>query len=322
MDIPDASFRGAPAAGFFSCPGKDIDATGGWLFWKRKPGDSLRRSLIRRGQLFPVLVDSGGSGPVLVAGAARLACLSEEGRSVLCRDVGPLDAWERGLFYLESNAAFDIDDWRVVRALRYFRGLDPARLEEVWTVLGFEPRARRARQAVAWLKLPEEWDGLLAAGNIPLACVDALEKMDAAEIGALFPLFAAFSWSRGNAVNLLAGLRETGLRENRDIGGMLAAAREGLASDLSPKDAMARITAEIRALRYPELTALERNFAAAARRISAGTGWRLTQPDQFETEAVDMSVRLTCAADVERAARQLADMALADWSGIFMEAES
>lgn len=85
---------------------------------------------------------------------------------------------------------------------------------------------------------------------------------------------------------------------------------------------MARITAEIRALRYPELTALERNFAAAARRISAGTGWRLTQPDQFETEAVDMSVRLTCAADVERAARQLADMALADWSGIFMEADS
>ena len=231
MDMPDASFRGAPAAGFFSCPGKDIDATGGWLFWKRKPGDSLRRSLIRRGQLFPVLVDSGGSRPVLVAGAARLACLSEEGRSVLCRDVGPLDAWERGLFYLESNAAFDIDDWRVVRALRYFRGLDPARLEEVWTVLGFEPRARRARQAMAWLKLPEEWDGLLAAGNIPLVCVDALEKMDAAEIGALFPLFAAFSWSRGNSVNLLAWLREAGLRENRDIGGMLAAAREGLASE-------------------------------------------------------------------------------------------
>ena len=53
---------------------------------------------------------------------------------------------------------------------------------------------------------------------------------------------------------------------------MLAAARERLASDLSPKDAMARITAEIRALRYPELTALERNFAVAARRISAGTG--------------------------------------------------
>lgn len=322
MDMPDASFRGAPAAGFFPCPGEDIDATGGWLFWKRKPDDSLRRSLIRRGQLFPVLVDSGGSRPVLVAGAARLACLTEEGRSVLCRDVGPLDAWERGLVYLESNAASDIDDWRVVRALRYFRELDPARLEEVWTVLGLEPRSRRTRQAMAWLKLPEEWDGLLAAGNIPLVCADALEKMDAAEIGTLFPLFAAFSWSRGNAVNLLAWLRETGLRENRDIGGMLAAAREGLASDLSPKDAMARITAEIRALRYPELTALERNFAAAARRISAGTGWRLTQPDQFETEAVDMSVRLACAADVGRAARQLADMALADWSSIFTEADS
>ena len=34
-------------------------------------------------------------------------CLSEEGRSVLCRDVGPLDAWERGLFYLESNVVDD-----------------------------------------------------------------------------------------------------------------------------------------------------------------------------------------------------------------------
>lgn len=302
-----------------SCPAKDIDASGAWLFWRRDPEVLLRQSLLRCGQLCPVLVDASSSRPVLVAGAARLSCLADAGRNVLCRDLGALDAWERGMVYLESNTRPEVDDWRAVRALRYFRVIDAIRLEKVFAMLGLEPRMRRVRQLVAWLKLPEKWDDLLDMGHIPLACADALQQMDAAEQNALFPLFQAFSWSRGNAVNLLAWLRETSLREKKSVIHMLAAAQEKLSPDLSPKDAMARITAEIRRLRYPALSTLEQNFTEAARRVSAGTNWRLVQPDQFESGAVEMSVRLTSSADIERAARQLADMARADWSGVFPE---
>lgn len=305
-----------------SYPAKDIDVSGPWLFWRREPDALLRQSLLRCGQLCPVLVDASDTRPVLVAGLARLVCLADAGQNVLCRDIGPLDGWDRGLVYLESNAGAEVDDWRVVRALRYFQAIDPSRLEEIFAVLGLETRMRRVRQALAWLKLPEKWDDLLAAGHIPLACVDALGQMSAEEQAALFPLFSAFSWSRSNAVNLLTWLRETSLREGQGVVQMLAFAQEKLSPDLSPKDAMARITAEIRKLRYPALSALEQNFTEAARRISSGTNWRLVQPDQFETGVVEMGVRLTSAADVERAARQLAHMAREDWSGVFPEADA
>lgn len=322
MKSCDAPGRSIAADTLLSFPAEVIDASGGWLFWKREPDLPLRQSLIRQGQIFPLLVDAGGSRPVLVAGAARLACLAETGRDALCLDTGPLDAWERGFVYLESNIATETTDWRVISALRYFRSLDPDRLEEVFPALGLEPRARRSRQALAWLRLPEKWDRLLVTGNIPLVCADALQTMDEEEREALFPLFAAYSWSRGNAVNLLTWLRETALREGRSASVMVAAAQADLSPDLSPKDAMNRITAEIRRLRYPSLSALERNFSEAARRISAGTGWKLIQPDQFETEAVELSIRLTSTDDVIRAAQRLSDMASADWSGIFPEKKS
>jgi ParB family chromosome partitioning protein len=305
-----------------SCPAEDIDISGTWLFWRREPEALLRQSLLRRGQLCPVLIDAGGSRPVLVAGLARVICLAEAGRNVLCRDLGVLDAWERGMIYLESNARPEIDDGRAVRALRYFQAVDASRLAEVFVALGLDPRMRRVRQLVTWLDLPEKWDEVLGAGHIPLVCVDALHRMDAAEQEALFPFFQAFSWSRGNAVNLLTWLRETSLREKQSVIDMAAAAQKELSPDLSPKDAMARITAEVRRLRYPALSALERNFTEAAGRVSAGTDWRLVQPDQFESGAVEMSVRLRFPADVRRAARQLADMAGADWSGIFSEDEA
>ena len=104
---------------------------------------------------------------------------------------------------------------------------------------------------------------------------DALHRMDAAEQEALFPFFQAFSWSRGNAVNLLTWLRETSLREKQSVIDMAAAAQKELSPDLSPKDAMARITAEVRRLRYPALSALERNFTEAAGRSAPALigGW-------------------------------------------------
>lgn len=274
------------------CPAGQIDASGPWLFWTAQPRAVLRRSVERHGQLLPVLVDWSGQGPVLLAGAARTACLVGLGRDVACLDMGRLDAWEKGLVYVRSNADRDLSDGQIVKALRYFQRLDPGRTGDVHEELGLEPRSRRERLVVEWLSLPVMWDRFLQEGHAPLACADLLAGFGPDGLEMLAPLFEHLSWSRGSAVNLLTWLQESSVRDGRTIRELMdEAGVEGiLRSDLSPKDAMSRITANVRCLRFPRLSRMEQDFAATARTIAAGTRWRLIQPDQFESGKVELSV--------------------------------
>jgi len=295
----------------FSWPATDIDTSGAWLFWSAEPSAALRRSLELQGQLSPVLVDASGPKPVLVAGAGRVAALADAGREAVCLDLGALDGRARALAYMHSNVGRELGDALVVAALRYFAALPPADMAPVLECLGLEPRSKRMRLLSSWLKLPLRWDGLLAAGAVPLACADLLECFPADGLEALEPVFAGLSWSRGNAVNLLTWIREICARDGVGAGDVLADCelREILAAGLSPKDAMSRITQVVRSRRLPVLSALESGFAEAARRIGAGTRWRIVQPDQFESGAVELGVRLTCAGDFRVVAEELARIA-------------
>lgn len=305
-------------------PADHIDASGRWLFWSAPPSAALLRSMELHGQLCPVLVDASGQHPVLVAGAARLACLRLLERDVRCLDLGGLGEWDRALAYIASNSTSEVDDGRVIMALRFFQDKDKTRLEEVLAPLGLDLRSKRARLALAWLDLPDRWDGLLSAGHVPLACAELLRGFSAEDLTCLFPFFADLSWSRGSAVNVLTWIRELVLKDACATADVLdrAGVRGILGAGLSPKDTIARITAEIRRVRFPGLTRLERDFGDAARGIVAGTGWRLAQPDQFETGFVDMSIRLSCRADVTRAAHDLGVMvSSADWDRLFAEGD-
>ncbi|NCD24922.1 MAG: hypothetical protein EOL86_04915 [Deltaproteobacteria bacterium] len=299
----------------------DIDCSGPWLFWPRPVSPVLRRGLEAGGQMTPVVIDGGGPRPVLVAGMARVACLAELGREVLCLDVGSVSAWDKGLLYIQSNLGLDIDDARLVAALRYFAGLDASRLDVVFESLGLVVRSKTARLAQAWLALPEAWDALLARGALPLACAEVLAGFPPEDLGALESLFASLSWSRGNALNVLTWIQETCLRENdrvRDVLGRMDADRI-LRADLSPKDAMARLTQAARRQRYPELTRMERDFETAVVNLG-GTRWRITQPDRFETDGVELSMRVSGRADLERAVRDLVDLAAREaWRDLFSE---
>ena len=54
---------------------------------------------------------------------------------------------------------------------------------------------------------------------------------------------------------------------------------------------------------------MERDFAETARKVSAGTRWRVTQPDLFESDAVELSVRVTSADELRAASGELVRMA-------------
>jgi ParB family chromosome partitioning protein len=300
------------------CPASGIDASGPWLFWAAPPSPELVRSLEDHGQLAPVLVDASGPAPVLVAGAARVAALSAMGRDALCLDFGPLNETDRGLAYLQSNIDREPDDAQVVAAMRYFRTISGADMGPVYRSLGLEPKSKRLRLIEAWLALPESWDRHLR--SVPLACAQLLAAFPAGELPQLEPLLDGLSWSRGNAVNLVTWIRETCLRDGVGTGEMLESCGvpEILAAGLSPKDTMARISQEVRRKRFPRLTTLEREFAEAARRVSTGTRWRLTQPDQFESDTVELTVRVKNPADLRAASAELANIAdREDLDGLF-----
>jgi ParB family chromosome partitioning protein len=287
------------------CPATHIDTSGAWLFWSSAPTPALIRSLERHGQLVPVLVDASGPAPVLIAGAARVAALAAAGRDVLCLDLGSLDEMARGLAHMQSNIGRELNDAQIVAAMRYFRSIPSADMPPVLESLGIEPRSKRLRLLDAWLTLPKKWDLLL--DNVPMACAELLAGFPREELPGLEPLFNSLSWSRGNAVNLLTWLRETCLRDEIGAGALLedCGMREILESGLSPKDVMTRIAFEVRRRRFPRLSALERDFAEAARKTSAGTRWRMVQPDQFESGAVDMTVRVKSPAELRAAAAEL-----------------
>jgi ParB family chromosome partitioning protein len=297
--------------GVFACPAADIDAGGAWLFWSLPPSPALRLSLERHGQLVPVLVDGSGSRPVLLAGAARVGALAELGREVLCLDLGAVEGLARGLVYVQSNLGRELTDGQIVAAIRYFSAEPRADLGPALEALGLEPRSKRLRLVRSWLALPRRWDRLLAAGNVPLACAELLEGLGPGDLDAVEPLFADLSWSRGNAVNVLTWLREICVRDASRAAEVLADCGTAglLGAGLSPKDAMARVTQEVRRRRYPLLSAMERDFSDAARQLTAGTRWRLAQPDCFESDVVEIGARLGSVAELRAASAELARIA-------------
>ncbi|MBU4526088.1 MAG: hypothetical protein KUA37_09055 [Desulfomicrobium sp.] len=309
MNKVDAPRWGHACATILRCAASDIDVKGPWLFWSAPPSPALRGSLERHGQLVPILVDAGGARPVLVAGAARAAILAELGREVLCLDIGALSDEARGLAYVQSNADRELTDGHLVLAMRYFLSLPGCDMESVLEALGLDARSKRLRLIRSWLRLPRRWDGLLCSGAVPLACADLLETFAPEDLSVLESLFATLSWSRGNAVNVLTWIREVCARDGVKAAAVLEGLGETLAAGLSPKDTMSRITQEVRRLRYPMLAGMERDFAETARKVSAGTRWRVTQPDLFESDAVEVSVRVTSAGELRAAGAELVRMA-------------
>lgn len=322
MNMVDNQLQDPARPTMLRCAVSDIEVGGSWLFWSAPPSPSLRRSLKNHGQLMPVLVDAGGARPVLVAGAARVAALAELGREILCLDLGTLSDEARGLAYVRSNAGAELTDGQLVLAMRYFNALPDVDMAAVLEALDLEARSKRLRLIRSWLTLPTRWDEFLGTGAAPLACADVLEAFAPSDLAALEALFATLSWSRGNAVNVLTWIREICARDGVCVQGVLdgVGLREILAVGLSPKDAMTRILHEARLRRYPVLSDMERDFAETARRISAGTRWRVVQPDVFESNAVELSVRLTSPEGFRAASAELARIASReDLDGLFPE---
>lgn len=295
---------------------------GAHLFWSGRIDETLMDSIREFGQTTPVLAQETDSGLKLISGHARLAILRDLGTPILVRlvlDASPVD---KGLLYMTDNASRAMDDGMRLAALKYFAPL-LERKELQATILprlNVKPKSKDAKLLMAWLELPENWQNHLSAGHVPLAAGAVIARMSDDDMTAVEPLFANFSWSRSNAVNMLNWLFETSkmmaapMAEVIRIHGMERLLHQGL----SPKDTIARLTTLAKAARYPELTALNDSFAEAARELTVGTNWRVSQTNNFETGGAEIAVQIKTPEQLKKAMQDLETMAsLTPWETIW-----
>ena len=134
------------------------------------------------------------------------------------------------------------------------------------------------------------------------------------------PLFAGFSWSRSKAVHILTWLFETSKMIRTTISDSMkqAGMAEILKAGLSPKDTITRLCTAAKAARYPELSLLQDQFTRAASDITAGTKWRVVQPNNFETGGAELTIQVKDAAQLKKAVNDLEIMAgLTSWEKIW-----
>ena len=232
------------------------------------------------------------------------------------------DAKDKGLLYLTDNMHRIMEDGMRLKALEYFVPLmDEKELaQDILPRLGIKPKSKDARLLKNWLSMDGTWRDLLSRGNVPLAAVLPLSRMTKADRDAVETFFTGFSWSRSNAVNILTWLFEITKMTDQPLQkvlhdtGMTALLSQGL----SPKDAIARLTAAARQARYPELSRLQAKFTDAAGEITTGTRWRMVQPNNFETGGSELTIQVKDADQLRQAVKDLEDMAVSPaWDKIW-----
>ncbi|CCH47253.1 ParB/RepB/Spo0J family partition protein [Pseudodesulfovibrio piezophilus] len=289
-----------------------IQTTGSHLFWSEQTNTSLKTSLEEVGQTTPILVQETETGLELISGFARVMILKELGKPVLVRLVERLTDMEKGLLYLIENTHRLQDDGMKLKALRYFRTFTSEKeiRQTVLHRLGIKPKSKDAKLFMTWLELPENWQSHLTAGRIPLAAGTIIAKMNDSDRHAVEQLFTNYSWSRSNAVNVLTWLFETSKMTAHSIANIMNTTHMDtmMGLTLSPKDTIARLVSTAKKARYPELTSRQKSYAETSAKLVAGTKWQLEQPDNFETNEAELTLRIKNSQQLKTALHDLEDM--------------
>lgn len=291
-----------------------LDIDGAWILWPQEPDDSLCASISRQGQIAPVVAVRENGCVKVVAGYRRVLAARKLDISVkaVIIDADPV---ERGLLYIQENSGRIPDDSMKLAAMRFFHPLiDGKRLQsEVAPMLGIKPKSRDMKLWLAWLGLAGKYDRLLSSGSVPLAAANILSFFAESDLEVLAPFFSNLNWSRSNAVNFLTWLYEYSRHSGKSISETVAL--ENLrprGEDENPKDAVARLTAHARSIRYPHLSGLEADFLRLSTEISSGTGWRISQTGNFEGGDSEITFRIRSRADLEKALASLGDISSSD----------
>lgn len=285
----------------------EVDATGEWLFRTEEPGEALLHSLERCGQIHPVLLVREGGCFFLCTGYKRWAGCRALGISLLARETRA-DDLQKGRLSLQAHLPAPIEDATLIKAARYFQHCRPKEgTSFIQRELASFLHPKRLRILLSWLSLPRDFDRHLKEGRIPFQAGAVLAHYQERELEAVEPLFAELRWSQSRAVQFLNWLLEASRREGTGVQELVA--QRGLTAlsraEQSPKDRLERLSAQARALRYPELTAIEAEFSQFQQQVRRTGYWRLEAEPSFERDTVFLQAQIASARDLEKAEAEL-----------------
>ena len=283
------------------------------IFWAGECTKPLFDSLQGQGQLQPVLVQKSSTGYTLVAGYSRFQGLKKLGKKIYALQTEDPGPWEKGLIYLSSNLGRIPDTLMLVRAMRYFSPLGKD-LQQIYLLLGISRGSRQERQLQAWTRLPHEWDGALQHTPQLLTCAPDLANISHSDLDTLLPFFQDLSWSLNNARKFLDLLRRTQQPENLPIEEVVTrlALDKILAGELSPKDKIRLILDSLGRAAYPEYFRLMDEARQNIKSLVSGTVWNCIHPDNFESPALELRVRVHSRDELNQASRQLSSIAASE----------
>ena len=154
----------------------------------------------------------------------------------------------------------------------------------------------------------EAFKRYLAAHELPLTVLELLTSFSPADRSAVFTLIAALKLGVNKIKEFCTELSEIALRENCAIQHVLADAqiRTILQQEQTPVPQKAeQIRRLLRARRYPQLTTLERAYAAQRQRLHLPRGVQLETDPFFEDDGLSVAFRFQTPGELQTLAEAL-----------------
>lgn len=286
-----------------------IDCSGDWLFWSEEPDSSFVRSVQSLGQLEPILVSTDNGRWELISGYKRVRACQKLKTAVTVLHTKIESQMAKGVVYVQLNRTRDIHPVGLVKGMRFFYDhVEPSEFEQtVKQELGPLSSARELHALLAWAGLEDDWDSHLQAGRCPLELGLVLTRMAQADRQAVEPLFGHLAWSKNKAQHLLTWLSEAAVMKKVQVQALIEQAEllDCAASAMSPKDRQEEILARVRAVRYPRLTELEREFEGLEKRVRTSTRWHITPQQHFESNGFVLQAKVKNLQDLQNLSAEL-----------------
>ena len=285
----------------------------------------LVESVARMGILSPLhLRRAAESAPLqLVAGSKRLRAARQAGQATvpaLLHEVDELSEHQAFLLAVHDNLAcrpFNaVEKARILRRLRHdFQVPDATLSDQVCPLLDLPPRADTLHAYCTLAMLDDALQAATVESALPVDVAVWVGGLDAADRQAVLPLFAGLQLGSNRAQECASYIDEVCQREACSAAALVE--RLGIPALLanpqrSGPQKREAVRHALRQARYPQLTAHERRYREAVRRLHLPPAIALRPPPYFENRQYQVSFSFSQRQELRHAAQRLLDAADSD----------
>ncbi len=256
----------------------------------------------------------------IVAGFRRANIAREIGISVIPAQIyqvdpeNPLSAFSVALYENAAHRVFnDVEKALVLKKLSAtFHCPADEVIQTFLPLLGLAPNEKVLAVYLKLAEFEEDQKPYLAEHALPLSLLELLTTLAPEDRRAAFGLISVLNINLNKLRELLTFAEEIALREGCAMRDVLtnAAITEIVAHEkLSAPQKIEAIRDWLRKQRFPRLTALEQEYAAALKRLKSPKGVQLTTDRSFEDDTMTATFRFSTPEQLATIAENLAQLA-------------